>query len=567
MKRISMIVFLLAFTTWTYAIEEDIVKSHISEVTVYTKGAQIVQKANYSIKSGVSKVIIEGISPTIDRNSLQVNAGGNVVILDAKYTIFYPKPEPVTLEGIPLKIRKEIDLVEDSIEENKFLLQEVQDEIDLYTSTKHILMNNGAIKGSGKVNDSIQLLKQAVDYYLVKVNELNKKLSILNRKKFELQTEQNAMRERMKNLRNYQNNAQLNPKPKGPSHRIVVTLNAKESASGRLHISYLVNKAGWVPLYDLRADAASANINLNYKAQVYQSTGVDWDNVKLNISTNNPYLNKTLPTMHPWYLNFNNYQQRKVSNKTLELKKRELSYQRDDIEEVNAPQAESITLSNNDGYQYNAKSSADFTQVVEHLISAEFKIDLPYSIPSNGEQHMVLIRNIDIPASYRHYSIPKLDPSAYLIAEITNLTDYQLVPAQANIFFDGTYMGETFINPNQMEDTLNFSLGKDPNVMIKRTLAKDDCKDKLVGGMHDRTMVYDFEVKNIKGIPLDIVIIDQIPVTTNTEIEIEALDLSKGKLDEKTGFVEWNFKLKPKESKSFELKYRVKHPKDKILYL
>lgn len=566
MKRISVLVFLLAFTTWTYAIEEDIVKSTISEVTVYTQGAQIVQKANYSIKSGVSKVIIEGISPTIDRNSLQVNAGGSVVILDAKYTIFYPKPEAVTLEGIPLKIRREINLVEDSIRENQFLLQGVQDEIDLYTSTKHILMNNGAIKGQGKVNDSLQLLKQAVDYYLVKVNELNKKLLTLNRRKTELQTEQNDMRERMKNLRNYQSNAQLNPKPNGPSHRIVVTLSAKEAASGRLHISYLVNKAGWVPLYDLRADASSEKINMNYKAQVFQTTGVDWENVKLNISTNNPYLNKTLPTMHPWYLNFNNYQQRKESTKTLELKKRDLNYDAQIVDE-SAPRTESITLSNNDGYQYNAKSAADFTQVVEHLISAEFKIDLPYSIPSNGEQHMVLIRNIDIPAKYRHYSIPKLDPSAYLIAEITNLTDYQLVPAQANIFFDGTYMGETYINPNQMEDTLNFSLGKDPNVMIKRTLAKNECKDKLVGSTHDRTMVYDFEIKNIKNIPLDIVIIDQVPVTTNPEIEIETLDISKGKLDEKTGFIEWEFKMKPKESKTFELKYRVKHPKDKILYL
>ncbi|MBU2018142.1 MAG: DUF4139 domain-containing protein, partial [Bacteroidetes bacterium] len=168
---------------------------------------------------------------------------------------------------------------------------------------------------------------------------------------------------------------------------------------------------------------------------------------------------------------------------------------------------------------------------------------------------------------YRHYAIPKLDQTAYLTAEVYNLTDYQLVPAKANIFFDGTYMGETYISPNQMEDTITLSLGADPNVIIKRTLAKKECKEKTIGSSKERIMAYDFEIKNNKSTPVDITIIDQIPVTTNPEIEIEATEIDKGNLNEKTGFIEWKMKLKPKESKSLTLKYKVKHNKDLQLYI
>jgi hypothetical protein len=145
--------------------------------------------------------------------------------------------------------------------------------------------------------------------------------------------------------------------------------------------------------------------------------------------------------------------------------------------------------------------------------------------------------------------------------------EHQLVGGKANIFFDGTYIGETFLNPAQMQDTMTLSLGKDPNLLIKRTLQKAECKEKTIGNNKERTMAYNLEVKSLKSTNVDIVIIDQIPITVNPNIEINATELSKGKLNEKTGSVEWKFKLKAKESKSFDMKYEVKHDKALNVYL
>jgi uncharacterized protein (TIGR02231 family) len=558
MKNIILATLVVFTAIYSSANDKEIVKASISEVTVFAQGAQIHKRASYSVKPGVTEIIIEGISPFIDPKSLQVKATGNVILMDSKYQLYHPKPETILLEGLPLKIRKDIQLLEDSIKGMNYEIQELQDEIDVLNATKSILANNGAIKGQGKVNDSIQLLKQAIEYYSLKMTEINKKLQALNKRKHEKAEKKKAMDERLVKLRNYQNNPDMKPKNQGPVHRIVITVQSKELVSGKINFSYLVSNAGWTPQYDLRSDGMNGKINLTYKAHVFQNTGLDWENVKLNISTNNPYQNKTKPTLHPWYIDYYAYRNDK--------KKAEAAY-------GNAPAALREETINQKGYSYmnstssdletvNAQTTAQFVETIRQLSSVEFKIDLPYSIKSNNEQHMVLIKQLDMDANYKYYAVPKMDASVYLVAQITKLDELGLVPASANIFFDGSYIGETYIDPSSMEDTLNLSLGRDMNIQIKRTLLKKELKEKIIGDKKERNFAYTIEVKNLKATAIELVIQDQIPITTNADITIEAGELNKAKHDQRTGFLEWSINLKPKESKTIDFSFKVKHNKD-----
>jgi uncharacterized protein (TIGR02231 family) len=565
MKKIMILVGSLLAVSAAYSAEKEIIKSTITEVTVYAQGAQIYRKANYAIKPGVTEVIIEGICPSIDPNSLQVKATGNVILLDSKYSLFYPKPEPVSLDGIPLKIRKDIHLLQDSLHSLLFEIQEVQDEIDVLVAAKNILANNGAIRGQGKVNDSINLLKQAMEFYSLKMNDLNKKLQVLNRQKHTKNDKKRGMEERLSTLRNYQNDAKLIPKNTGPIHRITITLSAKEVANGKFSISYLVSKAGWTPLYDLRSDVSSGKINLNYKAQVFQNTGMDWDEVRLNISTNNPYQNKTKPSLHPWYVDYNLH--------------RSASYNKDKNTNSVAlyntsPPTAAVQKEAAGGYklgkdleEMDAITSNHFTQVIEHMISAEFRIDLPYSISSNNEHTMVLVKNVDLDANYKYYTVPKLDPSVYLVAQLSKLDELQLVPAKANIFFDGSYIGETYLDPSVMEDTLTLSLGRDPNILVKRILLKKDCKERVINNQKEKTFAYQMEIKNLKSTTIDLIVQDQIPITQNSAIVIEPINLDKAKLDAQKGILEWTFNLKSKETKKLNFSYKVQYNKETNLVL
>lgn len=537
----------------------DIVKATTSDVTVYAQGAQLFQKASYSISSGTSEIIIEGISPRIDQNSIQVKATGSVVILDTKYTIYYPEPKAVTLEGLPLKIRNDIKLLEDSLDKIAYEILDYQSEIDVLNTTKIILSNNGMVKGMGKVNDSINLLKETIDYYMVKMVEINKSISSLNQKKADKIEKQSAMQLRLQKLKQYQGSEESDVVETGPIHRIVVTLTSKEAVSGKLNISYLVSSCGWTPMYDLRSDGLTSKINLTYKAKIYQNSGLDWEEVNLSISTNDPYQNKTKPDLHPWYIDYYVY--------------------RNDYYNYNAPamQEESVigytnSLTNGKALEdlddvTIAQYSSDFTQVIRQLNSVEFKIDLPYSIKSDGQEHMVLIKVADLSADYTYYSVPKLDNGVYLVAQLSKLDELGLVPAQANIFFDGTYIGETYIDPTTMEDTLNLSLGKDPNIVVKRNLLKEESKEKIIGDKKEKTMSYSIEAKNQKATEIDIIILDQLPITQNGDIEIEKLDIGKATIDESTGIIQWKFSMKSKESRKMNFSYRVKYSKDYTITL
>lgn len=371
MKRIIGLVSSIFIAFGGMAVEKETIKSTISEVTVYTQGAQVYRKATYTIKPGLTELIIEGISPNIDPKSLQVKATGNVVLIDSKYSTFYPQPEVVKLEGLPLKIRRDILLLQDSISDLDYEIREIQDELDVLTATKNIISNNGAIKGQGKVNDSIQLLKQAVEYYQMKMTELNKKMLSLNKRKSERNFKRSGMSARLQALENYQSSS-APEKPKGPVHRIVVTLSAKEAATGKLTVSYLVSNASWVPMYDLRSDILTGKINLTYKAHVSQTTGEDWDDVRLTVSTNNPYQNKTRPILHPWYIDYyvasNFYGNTAVGNGY---------YSNAPMPQVLSEETKKLSYSV-DAMEKDAETAVDFTTMIDRVLSAEFKIDLPY---------------------------------------------------------------------------------------------------------------------------------------------------------------------------------------------
>lgn len=560
MNKIMTLVCSLVLGTFLLANEKELIKSTLNEATVYSQGAQLHHKASYAIKAGITEISIEGISSYIDPKSLQVKATGNVVIIDSKYTLFYPQPEVKANEGIPAKIVKEMAQLTDSLEMLGFDLKEIQDEIAIYKAAQNIISMNGAVRGSGKVNDSINLLKQTVEYYTNKMNEINKKLLALEKKKKDKEKVQQRLQERYNNLQNYQSQT-YDAKKYAPIPRVVITLSAAEAASGKISFSYLVSQAGWVPLYDIRSDSQTGKISLTYKAQVFQNSGIDWDNIKLNISTNNPYANKTKPELNPWYIDYYAY-------------KRKM-----ELEEISVRGARAIPQAAfNQGFMLDdaanknleekpALGADQFTTVVHQLIAAEFKIDLPYSIKSNNEKNLVLIKNSDLNTTFKYYSVPKVDPGVYLVAQMTKLDELQLVPASANIFFDGSYIGETYLDPTSMDDTLNLSLGKDPNIVVKRTLLKQKSKDKVVQDKRERTFSYQIEVQNNKSSAIQLIIQDQVPMTTNNDITIELLEKESARELPGNGILEWDYKLKPGENKKLEFSFKVKHPKDQQINL
>ena len=220
------------------------------------------------------------------------------------------------------------------------------------------------------------------------------------------------------------------------------------------------------------------------------------------------------------------------------------------------------------GMQVRVRGASSISSVplevaaVEKQTNVSFEIKMPYTILSDGKQAAVDIGNYDFKAAYEYYAVPKVSADAFLTAKITDINDINLISGEANIFFEGTYLGKTLLEVQQA-DTLTISLGVDKNVSVKREKQKGYTERQFIGSSQKDSRHFVIEVKNRKSQAVNLTIEDQIPVTTNSDISVEKQELSKAKLDETNGKLIWQFLLQPNEQKKLDLKYQVKYPKNR----
>lgn len=199
--------------------------------------------------------------------------------------------------------------------------------------------------------------------------------------------------------------------------------------------------------------------------------------------------------------------------------------------------------------------------------STDFKIDIPYTIPSDKKDYEVSMVQYELPALYAYQTIPKLTSDAFLMVKLTDWVKYNLMNGQANIFFKGIYQGQSYLDLKSFEDTLTMSVGRDKDIIISRDIQKDFTTNSFVSSSRKVQKGWNISIKNNKDKDIDLTVEDQYPVSSTDDIKIEILDVSGGQIDKDSGKVKWKLKLSPGEKKVLYLKYSVKYPKDKKLII
>jgi uncharacterized protein (TIGR02231 family) len=205
--------------------------------------------------------------------------------------------------------------------------------------------------------------------------------------------------------------------------------------------------------------------------------------------------------------------------------------------------------------------------VVYRTTTVEFTIDAPFSVPSDGQAHTVGVRTHSIPATYQHYCTPKLDPDAFLYARTTGWEDLNLLPGQANVFFEGTFVGQSHLDLGRPQDTLAISLGRDKGVVVERVRRKGTDDKAVIGGKRTVTRGWDITVRNTKSNTVDLELRDQMPLSPRSEVEVKLEDAGGASVNEQTGRLTWRFSLEPKATRKLSFTYTVKHPKDQPVVL
>jgi uncharacterized protein (TIGR02231 family) len=207
------------------------------------------------------------------------------------------------------------------------------------------------------------------------------------------------------------------------------------------------------------------------------------------------------------------------------------------------------------------------TQLVYNPTTVEIEVTEPYSIKSNGERTLVDLKTYEIPSTYRYTAIPKLDKDAFLLAEISDWSQYNLLEGESNLYFEEAFVGRSILNPAALQDTLQISMGRDRSIVMQREKVDQFSKKRSVGSNITESRGYEISLKNNKSQAVTLQLKDQIPVSVNSNITVTTGELSGGTLDPLTGIVTWEITLPPGGQQKLSLRYEVKYPKSERIIL
>ncbi len=196
-----------------------------------------------------------------------------------------------------------------------------------------------------------------------------------------------------------------------------------------------------------------------------------------------------------------------------------------------------------------------------------FEIETPLTIQTDGTAKTTEIARFELPTSYALSSAPKVDKDAFIMAQVTDWESRHLLSGEATVYFDGTYVGKTIVDPTSETDTLSFSLGRDKQVVIKREKTFDNKKRRVIGLSQEKTIEWCTTVRNTHKEPVELILTDQVPVSTDSDIKVEVEELSSGSLNPKSGIITWRLNLSAGESRKLTLRYTVKYSKNRNLIL
>lgn len=607
--KIILLSFTLLLSIPSFAQSPVTANASLESVTVFSSGAELNHKAKVTLPAGSSEILINNVANALDESSIRIGAGSNVTIMSVSFSKDYLKEETKT----PAYLK-----VEDSLKTARRELGKISAAYTAEQSTLDILVKNQAIGGANTGVNVAELAKM-MELNKTKYLELNNNMAAL----LEKQGEQEMVVARLEKQL-----LEVSKDKSGTGGQLLVQVMANSAATSEFNISYMSPNAGWTAFYDLRAENTVSDLKILYKANLVQNTGIDWKKVKLTLSTGNPTQNGTAPLLNAWFLRYGTPQyygnqsqyQNSIQSGQSSLAK-VITEGAPGLQVTNGggrPGSESSvrvrgsgSLSSApplyivDGAPYSGdinaispeniqsinilkdatasslygsrgangvivvttknKSLSNYTEQTENQLSATFDVDVPYDIASNDKPHSVSLKEYNVPVRYKYYAVPKADPDAFLLAEVSQYEKLNLIPGDANIMFENMYVGKSYLNPYATTDTLNLSMGRDKKITIKREKVLEQSGIKFLGSNKKQTVTYEIRVRNGKRESINLLLKDQYPVATDDNMEVELLEASDAEINKETGVLTWKLDVAPGATQKVRISYSVKYPKDKMI--
>jgi hypothetical protein len=632
MKKVLFISLFLVFGCTVLFAENNPqpVTTKIQKVTVFKSGAQVSRTASISLEKGRQKLVFKSLSPILDPNSVELNItnGVRILTLNVRSNITDSIPEHPNNPALDA----EIEDLRQKVELDNAMA-------DVYIKQEEMLLKNQSI--GGNLGIKTQELKDAMEYSEAKLTEI---------KRIRL-SHANLLQQHKNQLEKLQKQASKNKSFQTKLvSEIVVEIECKEDLKATFGLNYKVKNASWSIAYDLRLVDTSSPLTLTYNAKITQTTGEDWNNVLLVLSTDNPNQPTQAPSLNPWVLGQNppaprsafvEIANREIIGKVTDYQTgegipyanvmviangRNLAGAATDLEgnfKINVTEPGTTLRINSIGYemaeipisgavimaQLHVKATAlkevqvvsskverysenqsvsmdviksapgvsysyssNYQPVVTQLIPFKesdltsalvYQIEIPYTVKASGEEVKVAYKESELETVYEHLAVPKLDLNAYLIAHLPNWDRYGLINGEMNLYLYGTYKGRSLLGiEGYAKDTFDISLGCDKSITMERKVLKKFKKKEFLSSDRTEEREYEIVIKNGKSLPIQLTVLDQVPISPFDGLKIDKVIAEEAKLNPKTGELRWLQQMDPGASKKLHFSYHLKVPKN-----
>lgn len=529
MKKIAALGLLLGLSLFSAFAATPSSVAKIEEATVYYKGATLRYTATAALQKGSGTLEITGLAPSIERSSLKVQAGSGVLISAAEFTSGQFR-DPDALKRVAA-MRDSLATLQKQVQESANKLEIAQKMLALLTEG---IENNLKGRTSGisatEMTANLELYRKTADTYYRNIDSEQEKYDKLAEK-------ESALNERLKEAE------------KAAVRKcgiLKLSYTSPAAASVKFSVSFYTSAAGWTPVYEINVPSTDKPVSLTAKGQVRQSTGLNWKQLRLHLSSGRPDKTNVAPTVSPWRLGFRTVYVRAMMAKSVAREEMVM-------EKASAEAAE--------------PSMDNYVEVSDAGLELCYDIALPYDIAGDGSVAGIELKNYSMPARYEHFAAPRQSTQVFLTAVVSDWDNYRLLPGQATVTYAGAYAGKTSLGSADKDGSIRLTLGVDPNVTVTRERSEDFKAPATIGNSTTASCGWVNTLRNGSGKTIQLKVQDQIPLSSEKEIEIKNAKFfpESGSLNADKGIVTWEFSLAPGQSQETGVSYKVKYPSDKTL--
>ena len=545
MKSTRLLLSVLCLPFSVFCLHAAPVSSTISAVTVYTDRAVVTRTATVELAGGTTELVFANLPQALNERSLQVSGRGTAqaLILDvsAKQTFVDYTPNARVKE------------LEDQLKALGKQVRGLDDRANLLNASQATLDRM----------EAALFAPPAKDVPRPDLNQFTSSLNYLTEQKAKLTAERATLDESREDLQNKINTVQqqLN-ELRGAGGKgfktVTVRVSAPQAGSLDVALSYTVPGASWSPSYDARVLSGERAVALGYFGIVHQSTGEDWKDVALTLSTARPGLGGAAPVLTVWNVDvFSPRLQRQERDDTVRLEKFMVS---------GKPAAASVnmqTLTNDAPMEMKDAELASAT-IEAGATSASFKIAVSSSVPSDNSPQKVPITSVKLSANPEYLTVPKRLATAYLTAKVVNSSEFPLLAGAMNVFLDGAFVATSSLRTVMAGEKFDLALGADEGISVKHKRVNKFSEDTgLTNSGRRVTYEYLITIQNNKRTAERVIVADQVPVSRNEKVVVKQLapDAKDVKPTDE-GTLKWTLDLKAGEKREITVKFAVEFDKD-----